>query len=107
MKKYTVNSPLKHDDRTYAIGEEVELSDKHAAPLLALEGIALVSAAPQIAPEGAVKLAAIQAAIAALDKSNADLWMKDGRPKTGAIEAATGWPVSAAERDAAYPPAQS
>lgn len=110
MKKYTVNSPLNHDNEPYAIDDTVELSDEHAAPLVALGRITLAgkgAATPQPTPEGDAKLEAIQAAIASLDKGNADLWMKDGRPKTGSVEAVTGWPVSAAERDAACAPAQS
>jgi len=60
------------------------------------------SGAPAAAPEdAAVRLEAIRAAIGQLDKEDAALWTAGGRPKTEAIAAITGWPVSAAERDAA------
>jgi hypothetical protein len=49
----------------------------------------------------AVRLEAIRAAIAQLDKEDAALWTAGGKAKTEAIAAITGWPVSAAERDAA------
>ena len=34
VKPYEVVSPLDHDGERYAIGDQVELSDLHAAPLL-------------------------------------------------------------------------
>lgn len=34
VKAYEVVSPLNHDGEDYAIGDQVELSDLHAAPLL-------------------------------------------------------------------------
>lgn len=63
---------------------------------------AVVSGAPAAAPEDpAERYAAIKTAIANLDKADATAWTKGGSPKTEAIEAITGWPVTAAERDAA------
>lgn len=44
---------------------------------------------------------AILAAIGQLDKEDGALWTAGGKPKTEAIAAITGWPVTAAERDAA------
>ena len=44
MKKYTVNSPLNHDLRPYAIGDTVEMSEAQAAHLVALGRITLVEA---------------------------------------------------------------
>lgn len=58
------------------------------------------SVAPKPAGSIAV-LAAVKAAISQLDKSDAALFTASGKPKTEAIAAITGWPVSAAERDAA------
>lgn len=56
----------------------------------------------QTAPEDpAVRLESIRAAVGHLDKENAALWTAGGKPKTEAIAAITGWPVTAAERDAA------
>ena len=44
---------------------------------------------------------AVLAAIGQLDKDDGSLWTKGGKPTTEAIAAVTGWPVTAAERDAA------
>lgn len=33
MPKYTVKSPLNHDNKDYAIGDKVEMSEKQAEPL--------------------------------------------------------------------------
>ncbi len=59
--------------------------------------LALLNKPP--APEERVNL--IKQAIAGLDKENKGLFTKDGvTPKTDAIAAVTGWPVSAEERNA-------
>lgn len=50
----------------------------------------------------AARLETIKAAIKSMDRSNPDLFTKDGTPKVPELEKITGWPVSAAERDAAY-----
>lgn len=53
------------------------------------------------APEDqAERLAAIKAAIAQLDTSDTALFTASNKPKTEAIAAITGWPVTAAEREA-------
>ncbi|WP_416242752.1 hypothetical protein ACLSSQ_11625 [Azospira sp. APE16] len=71
---------------------------------------ALVSGTPAAAPNSGapaapedpvIRLEAIRAAIAQLDKEDDTLWTGAGKPKTEAIAAITGWPVTAAERDAA------
>lgn len=60
------------------------------------------SGTPAAAPtDPAERLAAIRAAVSQLDKEDASLWTGAGKPKTEAIVAITGWPVTAAERDAA------
>ena len=102
-KSYFVTDSLNHDGVNYAIGEKVELDEKQAGSLLALGVISLetAAAADVIVPEGEEKLAAIKAAIAGLDANNAELFTKDGTPKTESISAVTGWPVTAAERNAA------
>jgi hypothetical protein len=46
MKRYTVKSPLEHDKERYAIDAEVELDEKHAAPLLAA-GVIVAKSTPQ------------------------------------------------------------
>jgi hypothetical protein len=59
-------------------------------------------ASAPVKPTDPVELAAaIKAAVNAMDQDNADLWTAGGKPKTESIAAITGWPVSAAERDAA------
>lgn len=55
--------------------------------------------APPVDP--AVRQAAIVEAISGLPKDDAGLWTGGGKPQVAAIEAALGWPITAAERDAA------
>jgi hypothetical protein len=43
MKKYTVNTPIKHDDKDFAVEENIELSAKDAKPLLAIGAIVEVA----------------------------------------------------------------
>jgi len=57
--------------------------------------------APAAPEDPAVRLEAIRAAIGQLNKEDAALWTAGGKAKTEAIAAVTGWPVTAAERDAA------
>lgn len=59
------------------------------------------SGAPAAPEDPAVRLEAIRAAIGQLNKEDAALWTAGGKAKTEAIAAITGWPVTAAERDAA------
>ena len=103
MKSYLVKNRINHDLKDFEVDSFIELDDKHAESLLALGVIALqeAGAADVIVPEGEEKLAAIKAAIAGLDANNAELFTKDGTPKTESISAVTGWPVTAAERNAA------
>jgi hypothetical protein len=61
------------------------------------------AAGVKVAPEDqAERIAAIRAAIVQLDASTASLWTAGGSPKTEALAAITGWPVSTADRDAAF-----
>ncbi len=66
------------------------------------------SGTPADAPptDPAERLAAIRAAIAQLDTSDPALFTSANKPKTDALAALTGWPVSAAERDEALEGAQ-
>jgi hypothetical protein len=57
--------------------------------------------APAVPEDPTVRLEAIRAAIGQLNKEDAALWTAGGKAKTEAIAAVTGWPVTAAERDAA------
>lgn len=50
----------------------------------------------------AERITAIGVAAVQLDAANASLWTAGGSPKTEALGAITGWPVSAADRDAAW-----
>lgn len=59
------------------------------------------SGAPVVPEDPTVRLEAIRAAIGQLNKEDAALWTAGGKPKAEAIAAITGWPVTAAERDAA------
>lgn len=53
-------------------------------------------------PTDAVALAEmIKAAVNAMDQNDPTLWTASGKPKTEALAVITGWPVTAAERDAA------
>lgn len=65
-------------------------------------GEASAPAAPVAPTDPAERAAAIKVAIAQLDETNTTLWKADGAPTAAAIEALTGWPVSAAERDAVW-----
>lgn len=102
MKIFKVIEPVLHDGNFYAVDSEIELSDKEAKPLLDIGAIAGGAALKVTAPEGDEKSSAIKEAIAKLDAGVEANWLKDGKPKTEAIAAITGWPVSAAERDAAW-----
>lgn len=57
--------------------------------------------APTEPTDPAERQTIIQAALARIDKADESLWTKSGAPTVEAIAAMTGWPVSAAERDAA------
>lgn len=102
MKTYKCVEPILHD-KPYTIESEIELSDKDAAPLLALGAISGIDQAEKTpAPEGEARTEAIKVAIAGLDKADAALWLKDGKPQSGAISNIVGFVVSAAERDAVW-----
>lgn len=38
---YTVTGPLRHNGQDYAAGDPIELTDKHASPLLAVGAVEL------------------------------------------------------------------
>jgi hypothetical protein len=100
MNKYLVLSPLHLNGKLHGPESVVEIDDAIAEPLLELGVVELSqeSNKPK-APEGEERVAAIKAAIDGLDKANAELFTNAGVPKTDAIAAVTGWPVSAKERD--------
>jgi len=107
MKNYTVITPVKDAAGIHQAGEVIELSDKDGAELLGLGAVAestvpVAPIVPQSPVDETVRLDAIKAAIVALDKNNADLWLKDGKPSTDAIAAITGWLVTAGDRNTAW-----
>lgn len=61
---------------------------------------------PVVPDDPDIRFDAIRAAVEQLDKGDAGLWTKGGKPTTEALAAITGWPVTAAERDAAIGGAQ-
>ena len=102
-KRYTVLSPIRFHGKDYAIGTQIDLEDSEAAALHegAVDGAEEIT--PLSAPADEVeRIAAVVAAIAKLDTANPGQWLKDGKPKTDALSALTGWPVVAADRDAAW-----
>jgi hypothetical protein len=106
-KTYQVASPIRHDGKEYGVGEPIDLEDKEAEDLLAVKAIerGAVSAAGNTltAPaDDAERIVAIVSAIGQLDANDKALWAKSGAPKTEPIAAITGWPVAAADRDAAW-----
>lgn len=70
-------------------------------PAAAPTGVATTDTGNQPPEDPALRLDAIRAAVGQLDKEDGTLWTASGKAKTEAIAAITGWPVTAAERDAA------
>ena len=104
-KTYQVASPVRHDGKEYLVGESIDLDDKDASPLLAVQAIkggAATGSAATVPTGEAERIAAIVDAIGKLDVADASLWMKSGAPKTEAIATVTGWPVAGKDRDAAW-----
>jgi hypothetical protein len=102
-KRYTVLSPIRFDGKDYPIGAPIDLEDTEAEGLH--EGA--VDGAEEIAPlsapaDEAERVAAVVAAIAQMDTANPGQWLRDGKPKADALSVLTGWPVTAADRDAAW-----
>lgn len=107
MKIYEVSSPIRHNGTDYESGDTIGLTDKEAVDLIAVQAINEnpLGDAPTNAEatnDPAKLQDEIVAAISKLDKAAADLWLKNGLPKTEAVSAITGFAVSAAERDAAW-----
>lgn len=103
MKTYKCVEPIRYENKDYSPESSIELSDTDAKQLLEIGAIAegeKVEKTP--APEGEARAEAIKAAIIGLDKADAALWLKDGKPQSGAISNIVGFVVSAAERDAVW-----
>ncbi len=109
QKIYHTNEPIRHNGKDFAPGDTLELSDADAAGLIAAGAIVPAREAPVTAPapddpatRAATRAATLAAALTQLDPDNAEQWLKDGRPKSDALAVYAGFPVSAAERDAAW-----
>lgn len=104
-KSYPVLNPIRFNGRDYPVGSSIDLEETEVADLLgaaAIEDSPTEIAAPTAPADEAARTAAVVAAIGQLDTANPGQWLKDGKPKTDALSAITGWPVSATDRDAAW-----
>lgn len=101
MKTYTILLPFRDADGNHKPGDpDVQLSDSDAEELLEIGVIQeLQSTVPT---DSAERQAAIIEAIGKLDTEDSDLWLRDGKPDVSALVGLLGWPVSAAERNAAW-----
>jgi hypothetical protein len=109
-KIYKILTAVDHDLKRYEPDSSITLDDDTAAPLLSVNAIEFVEDAPDsldVPTDPKIRLSGIMTAIGQLDPNNGDLWLRDGKPDTSAIVAITGWPVSAAERTAAWLQMQS
>ena len=104
-KSYPVLSPIRFNGKDYPVGSAIDLDEAEVADLLgaaAIEDSPTEIAALKAPSDDAERLAAVVAAIGRLDTANPGQWLKDGKPKTDALSAIAGWPVNAADRDAAW-----
>ncbi len=104
MPSYKCVDPILYKDKLHAPESSIELSEGDAAQLLELGSIIALDGggeAPkkQAPTDEAERMFAIRDAISGLNLDLADNWTKSGIPQISAIEAVTGWPVSAKERD--------
>lgn len=99
MSRYQVLSPLKIEGGIVAEGY-AEIPDAEVEELtrLGVIGKAELSADDLLA----TRMGNIVRAIGLLNKDDSDLWLRDGKPAAEAVAAATGFPVTAEERDAAW-----
>ena len=102
--KYKILKPIRLPDGIVKPGDKpIELTDKEAAELKGLGAVELDETEQFRAPtDPAERQAAIIDAIGKMDPNNADIWLRDNRPDISVIAAITGWPVTAAERNAAW-----
>jgi len=104
-KSYPVLSPIRFNGKDYPVGSAIDLEDADVADLLgaaAIEDSPTEIAVLKAPPDYAARLAAVVAAIGQMDTANPGQWLRDGKPKSDALSAITGWPVTAADRDAAW-----
>jgi hypothetical protein len=102
--KYKILQPIRLPEGIVKPGDKpIELSAKDAAELKALGAVEEDDSGQSAAPtDPAERLAHITSAIEKMDKDNADLWLRDGKPDIVAISDITGWTITAAERNAAW-----
>ena len=93
---YVVLTPVRHNRTLYVPGDTMELDEATAAPLLGVESIAPVK------EQAASRDQVLDRALASLDPNDAALWTQNGLPQVAALEAAAGFDITAAERDAAW-----
>lgn len=90
-------------ERDYRPGDTFSVDAASIAHLVDGEDYILLDGGKPLAQtDPAERKAAIIAAIKQLDPANQDVWLRDGKPDVSAIVAITGWPVSAAERNAIW-----
>lgn len=104
-KRYPVTSPIRFNGVDYAEGskidlEDTEVDDLHTAGVIDLEAEDIVAA--KAPTDDAERIAAVVAAIGQLNTANPGQWLQNGKPKADALSEITGWPVTAADRDAAW-----
>ena len=93
---YVVLRHVRHNHVHYDAGDTIELDETTAARLLASEAIA------PVVDTATSREQIIDRALASLDPDDAALWTQGGLPQVAALEAAAGFDVTAAERDAAW-----
>lgn len=76
-----------------------QLAAIKAEPMLVIEGAK--PAKPSEPTDPAERIASVKTAVAKLDKNDAALWTRDGRPSLDVLSDAAGFRVAAAERDQA------
>lgn len=97
--RYKILSPIKIDDKIVTKGY-AEIPDDEVATLTQLGTIGEVE--PAAADVAKQREDTLIAAINSLDKTNVELWLKDGKPDSAVLSKITGLMVTAAERDAAW-----
>ena len=100
MSNYSVKSKLIHDGVEYVDGDSVEMSEKQAGPLIALNVLGKSESLPT---ESEKRLEAIVEIIIGMDTEDESLWTKEeGVPTMDALrDAADDKDITVEERDGA------
>ena len=112
MKAYEVIGNIQHNGKKYAEGHTIDLNDANDAEAKELREAGVIGrektqSAPTAPPDDAKRITAIVDAIGKLNVDSADLWTGNGIPKTDALTALTGWPVTGKDRDIAWAQVQA